>query len=134
MVRLNPYLSFRSDARAAMEFYRSVFGGELTITPFGSFDMGQDPSENDLVMHSQLETPDGLTLMASDTPGSMTYTKPAGVSISIDGDDGEALEGWWSALAEGGTITMPLDSPPWGGKFGMLTDKYGIDWMISVNE
>lgn len=133
MARLNPYLSFRSDARDAMEFYRSVFGGELTITPFGSFDMGQEPGENDLVMHAQLETPDGFTLMASDTPRSVPYRAPAGVSISIDGTDEQQLEGWWNALAGGGSITMPLTSPPWGGRFGMLTDRFGIDWMVSID-
>lgn len=133
MARLNPYLSFRSDARDAMEFYRSVFGGELAITPFGSFDMGQESGENDLVMHAQLETPDGFTLMASDTPRSMPYQAPAGVSISIDGTDEQQLEGWWNALAEGGSVTMPLASPPWGGRFGMLTDRFGIDWMVSID-
>jgi PhnB protein len=129
---LNPYLSFLHTARDAMEFYRSIFGGELTIDTFGSYDMGQDPSENDLVMHAQLETPDGFTLMASDTPSSMPYAAPAGFSVSLSGDDEARLEGYWSALAEGGAVTMPLDTPPWGGRFGMLTDRFGIAWMIAI--
>jgi PhnB protein len=130
---LNPYLSFRDSARSAMEFYHSVFGGELTIDTFASFDMGQDPSENDLVMHAQLETPQGFTLMASDTPGSIPYETPAGFSVSLSGDDEVALEGFWNALAAGGTVTMPLDTPPWGGRFGMLTDRFGIAWMVAVS-
>lgn len=130
---LNPYLSFRDSARPAMEFYRSVFGGDLTVDTFASYDMGQDPSENDLVLHAQLETPDGLTLMASDTPRSIPYTAPAGFAVSLSGDDEAALEHAWNALAEGGTITMPLDTPPWGGRFGMLTDRFGIDWMVAIS-
>lgn len=129
---LNPYLSFRDSARAAMEFYRSVFGGELTIDTFAAFDMGQDPTENDLVMHAQLTTPAGFTLMASDTPSSMPYTPPAGFSVSVSGDDADALEGYFTALASEGTVTMPLETPPWGGRFGMLTDRFGISWMISI--
>lgn len=129
---LNPYLSFKNDARAAMEFYRDVFGGELTIDTFAAYEMGQDPSENDLVMHAQLETPAGFTLMASDTPSSMPFQPAAGFSVSLSGDDEAALEGWWNALADGGTVTMALDTPPWGGRFGMLTDRFGIDWMVSI--
>lgn len=130
---LNPYLSFRSSARTAMEFYRSIFGGELTIDTFGSYEMGKDPSENDLVMHAQLETPDGFTLMASDTPSSVPYSPPAGFSVSLSGDDAPTLERYWNALADGGTVTMPLDTPPWGGRFGMLTDAFGIAWMVSIS-
>jgi len=133
MLRLAPYLSFRDRARPAMEFYRSVFRGELTITPFGSFDVGQDARDADLVMHAQLETPHGFTLMASDTPRHLPHTAPAGVALSLDGDEAGALESWWSALGEGGRITMPLAAPPWGGRFGMLTDRFDVDWMVSIS-
>lgn len=133
MATLNPYISFHTDAREALEFYQSVFGGELDISTFAAFDMGQDASENDLVMHGQLETPDGFTLMASDTPSSMPFTKPAGISVSISGDDEATLEGYWRGLAEGGTITAPFETPPWGGRYGMLTDRFGIDWMVMLN-
>lgn len=133
MVTLNPYISFKDSARQALEFYQTVFGGELSIDTFASYDMGQDPGENDLVMHGQLETPEGLVLMASDTPSSMPYAEPAGITVSVSGDEESLLEGYWNALSEGGTVTMPLDTPPWGGRFGMLTDKFGIDWMISVD-
>lgn len=130
---LNPYISFRGDARTAMEFYRSVFGGELLITPFSAFDTGQSADDDDLVMHSQLTTPAGFTLMASDTPSSMPYAPPAGVTVSVSGDDDAALEGYWNALAEGAEITMPLSTPAWGGRFGMLTDRFGVDWMIAID-
>ena len=129
---LNPYLSFSDNAREAMEFYRDVFGGELTVDTFESYDMGQDPSENDRVMHAQLETPAGFTLMASDTPSGVPYVPAAGVSISLSGDDDADLETWWIALCEDGTGTMPLEAPPWGGRFGMVTDRFGISWMVSI--
>ena len=131
---LNPYLSFRDNARGAMEFYQSVFGGTLDVSTFGDIPgMAQDPAENELVMHAQLTTADGFTLMGSDTPERTPYTAPAGISLSLSGDDEAKLEGFWNALADGGEVTMPLDTPPWGGKFGMLVDKFGISWMVAVN-
>ncbi|WP_438354207.1 VOC family protein [Microbacterium sp. CJ88] len=134
MVILNPYISFKDEARAAMEFYRSVFGGELTLSTFESFpDMGVPAEEAQLVMHAQLQTPGGLVLMGADTPSHMEYVKPAGISVSISGDDEALLEGYWNALGEGGAVTMPFDTPPWGGRFGMLTDRFGIDWMVSYD-
>ena len=71
--------------------------------------------------------------MAADTPSSMPYTPAAGVSISISGDDEAELERYWDALADGGTVGMPFETPPWGGRFGMLTDRFGIDWMVALN-
>ena len=134
MPSLNPYLSFKNEARTAMEFYQSVFGGDLDVSTFGSYEgMVEDPSENDLVMHAQLTTPDGLVLLASDTPARMDYQKPAGISVSVSGDDEAQLEGYWNGLADGGSVTMPFEVPPWGGRFGMLRDKFGIDWMIAYS-
>lgn len=134
MAILNPYISFRDNAREAMEFYQSVLGGELTVSTFGDFPgMGIDPSENDLVMHSQLTVGDGFILMASDTPSTMPYSAPDGFSISLSGDEGDLLTGYFTGLAEGGTVTLPLDPAPWGGKFGQLTDKFGVGWMVSIN-
>lgn len=133
MLTLNPYLSFRGEARAAMEFYREVFGGELSVDTFGSFGGTDDPADADLVMHAQLETPQGFTLMAADTPGSMPAQAGGGFSVSISGDDEPAARGFWDALAAGGTVTMPLDPAPWGGLFGMLTDRFGTSWLIAVD-
>ncbi|MFK4760042.1 VOC family protein [Microbacterium sp. ZW T5_45] len=132
MANLNPYLSFRTDARAAMDFYQSVLGGELDVNVFSEFPgMVQDPSEADLVMHAQLTTPDGLVLMASDTPSSMPYEKPQGISVSLSGTSAETTKAVWEKLSEGATITMPLDNAPWGGLFGMLVDRFGIAWMLN---
>jgi len=133
MPSLNPYLSFKNEAREAMEFYRSVFGGELTVSTFSEYPGMVEDAENDLVMHAQLETPDGFVLMGADTPSHMRYEKPAGMSVSVSGDDEASVRRYWDSLAVDGTVVMPFDTPPWGGRFGMLTDRFGIDWMLSLN-
>ena len=131
-VRLNPYLSFRDDAREAMAFYHSIFGGELTVSTFGEFQASEDPTEQDKIMHSQLETSDGLVLMGADTPNAMEYRPQAGVSVSLSGDDEDTLQGWWGGLSADGKVNVPLEKAPWGDTFGMLTDKYGIDWLVNI--
>ncbi len=133
MPSLNPYVSFRDNAREAMEFYQSVLGGELDVMTFENVEMEHDPAENHLIMHAHLSTPDGFILMASDTPSSMEYSAPAGFSVSLSGDDDVKLRGYWDGLAEGATITMPLSVPEWGGHFGMLVDKFGVPWMVSIS-
>ena len=92
MVTLNPYLNFRDNAREAMEFYHSVFGGDLNVSTFADFQSAEDPSENDLVMHAQLDGP-GLTLMGADTPKRMDYNGISGFSVSLSGpnEDDAAL-------------------------------------------
>ena len=132
VTRLNPYLSFRDNAREAIEFYHSVFGGELTINTFADFQASEDPAEQDKVMHSMLEAGDGLTLMAADTPNSMEYAAPAGVSISLSGDDEGRLRGYWDKLTAGGTVTVPMEKAPWGDTFGMCTDQFGISWLVNI--
>ncbi|HST71895.1 VOC family protein [Kocuria rosea] len=131
---LNPYLTFRDTAEEAMEFYRSVFGGELTVMRFSEYGASEDPAEADKVMHAMLATDEGLVLMASDTPAGMDLTPGDNVSISVAGDDEDALRGYWEKLSDGGTVTMPLDRPPWGGLFGMCTDRLGTHWLISISE
>ena len=129
--RLNKYLSFSNKARAAMDFYKNVFGGELTVSTFGEGNMARDPSEKDKVMHSQLVVSNGYWLMASDTPASMGQPRPNG-TVSLSGDDEAALKGYWDKLSAGATITMPLEKAPWGDSFGMLIDKFGVPWMVNI--
>lgn len=128
---LNPYLSFRSNANEALEYYQSVLGGELQVDTFGSFPGMVPTGEEHLVMHGQLTTQDGLVLMASDTPSSMPYTPPAGFSVSLSGDDEDRLQAVWDGLSADGTVIEPYATPPWGGTFGMLTDRFGIAWMVA---
>ncbi|MCT9820704.1 VOC family protein [Microbacterium sp. W1N] len=133
-MNLNPYVNFRGNAREAMEFYRSVLGGELELSDFSGFpDMGIPAGEEHLIMHGQLTTPEGLVLMGSDVPSTMPYDKPAGFAVSVSGDDADRLQQVWDGLAAGGEITLPYETPPWGGKFGMVTDAFGVDWMVALN-
>ena len=130
--QLNPYISFRDNARQAMEFYHSVFGGELNSTTFGEFRASDDPAEQDKVMHAMLRTDGGLVLMASDTPNRMDYTPGNNFSVSLSGEDEAELRGYWDKLSDGGTVTMPLDKAPWGDTFGMCLDRFGVSWLVNI--
>ena len=132
-VQLNPYLGFRDNARAAMEFYQSVFGGTLNVSTFKEFHASQDPAEDDLVMHAQLEGDNGIIFMASDTPARMDYTPGNTFNMSLSGDDEATLRGWFDKLADGGTVTMPMDKAPWGDIFGMCVDKFGVSWLVNAS-
>ena len=129
---LNPYLGFPDNAREAMEFYQSVFGGKLDISTFGSFGGAPEGLSEDNVMHAQLVTDAGFTLMASDTPGGMGVSEGSRISISLSGDDADALRGYWQRLSEGGEVTMPLEKQMWGDEFGMCTDRFGVPWMVNI--
>ena len=129
---MNPYLSFRDNAREAMAFYQSVFGGTLESSTFADMGMAEDPAEANKIMHSSLTTDNGLVLMASDTPSNVNLDEGSGYSISLSGDDGEQLRGYWDKLLDGGQMTLPLEKAPWGDVFGMLTDRFGTSWMISI--
>ncbi|OXM45960.1 VOC family protein [Amycolatopsis alba] len=129
--RLNPYISFAGDARQAMEFYKSVFGGELTLNTFGESGMAGSPVENQ-IMHSQLDSPSGYTIMASDTPPGMEHKPGTNLSVSLSGDDGEELRGYWEKLSAEGAVSVPFEKQMWGDEFGACTDKFGISWMVNV--
>jgi len=129
---LNPYISFKDNARQAMEFYKTVFGGKLTMQTFKEFHASQDPSEDNLIMHAQLDADNGLTLMASDTPARMEYHPGNNISVSLSGDNEAELTGYFQKLAAGGTVTMPLEKAIWGDSFGMCIDKYGIGWLVNI--
>ena len=130
--RLNPYLSFRDNAREAMEFYQGVFGGKLDMTTFKEFDVPRTP-EDDKIMHAMLEAPNGMVLMGADTPNGMEHTPGSTISVSLSGDDEAELRGYYDKLKEGGTETMPMAKAPWGDSFGMLKDRYGIDWLVNIS-
>ena len=97
---LNPYLTFRDDAREAMEFYRGALGGELTLNTFGEYG-DKDAPEANLLMHAQLITPSGFTLMGADTPAHGEFQEGSRASISLSGDDEAELRGYWDKLSEG---------------------------------
>lgn len=131
---LNPYLSFKDDAREAMEFYRTVFGGKLELKTFQDYNASKDPSEDEKIMHAMLEAENGITFMAADTPNSMSYDSGKRISMSLSGDNEDELRQYWEKLSEGGSIIMELQKAEWGDTFGMLTDKFGIDWMVNIGE
>lgn len=130
--KLNPYLSFKDNAREAMEFYKTVFGGKLVSSTFKEFEASRDPREDNKIMHSMLEAANGMTLMAADTPSHMEYRPGTNGSISLSGDDENELGGYWEKLSKGATIREPLAKAPWGDTFGMLTDKFSVGWMVNI--
>lgn len=128
--RLNPYLSFRDNAREAMEFYQDCLGGKLEINTFGEH--GGEPADG--VMHSQLETPLGFVLMGADTPREMPLNPGDNVTISLSGDDEAELREYFDKLSAGGQVTMPLERQMWGDVFGMIVDKFGVGWMVNITD
>jgi PhnB protein len=129
--RLNPYLNFSGNARQALEFYRGVFGGSMTLNPYGEFE-GKDSPIADQIMHGQLETDLGFTLMCADTPPGTELRAGNNVSVSLSGDDTDALRGYWQGLSEGGTVAVPLEKQMWGDEFGMCVDRFGTQWMVNI--
>lgn len=129
-VILNPYLNFTGNAKEAMEFYRGVLGGELTLSNYASIGMG-GPEEAEKILHGQLNTPAGLTLMGADSPNGMEPTSNGGIALS--GDDADELRGYWERLKDGATVGEELAQAPWGDWFGMLTDRYGVPWMVNIS-
>jgi len=129
--QLNAYVSFKDNARQALEFYKSVFGGKVELHTFDEMP-GVAADETDKIMHGMLTADNGITFMAADTPKGMTFTEGARISMSLSGDNEPELRGYWDKLAEGGNITMPIAKAPWGDTFGMLVDKFGIQWMVNI--
>jgi PhnB protein len=131
--RLNPYVMFDGNAQEAMEFYKGVFGGDLRLNTFGEYGV-PEPALADKVMHAQLETDRGFTLMASDPPPGIDRQPGNNISISLSGEDADELRGYWEKLSMGGTVTMPLEKQMWGDEYGQLVDKFGISWMVNIGQ
>jgi PhnB protein len=129
---LNPYLNFNGNARQALEFYTSVFGGNLTLNTFADF--GGQGTDTDRIMHGQLQTDAGYTIMAADVTSDMTYQPMAGFSVSLSGDDADTLRGYFEKLSAGGTTTMPLAKQVWGDEFGMCIDQFGTSWLVNISQ
>ncbi len=130
--RLNPYLNFSGNAREALEFYEGVFGGTATLSTYGEFGDPAAP-EAGKVMHGQLETGSGFTLMAADNPPGMERDAGNNISVSLSGDDVDELRGYWAKLSDGGTVTVPLEKQMWGDEFGMCVDRFGIPWLVNIS-
>ncbi|MEP6648794.1 MAG: VOC family protein [Lapillicoccus sp.] len=131
-MRLNPYLQFSNNTTEALDFYKSVFGGETVLSHFKEY--GTEGADGDLVMHGQLETDAGFTIMAADTPSFMSGpASESNITVSLSGDDGDTLRGYFQGLSDGANIGTPLEKQMWGDEFGQLTDKYGIGWLVNIS-
>jgi PhnB protein len=137
MPTINPYLNFNGNCEEAMEFYRSVFGGEYTtFSRFGDMDSGMECSENEKnnILHASLPIGEHNMLMASDCPssyGGVTLGNAFAVSVGVDSED-EATR-IFNGLSADGNVTMPLQKTFWGAFFGMWTDKFGVCWMVNYD-
>jgi PhnB protein len=131
--RLNPYISFAGNAREAMEFYKSIFGGTLMLTTFGEFGQ-EDAGLADKIMHGMLETDSGYTIMGADTPPGMEYNPGTNITVSLSGDESDKLHGYWDKLSARGTVSVPLAKQMWGDEFGSCTDQFGIPWLVNIGQ
>jgi PhnB protein len=128
---LNPYLMFPGNAREAMTFYESVFGGELKLNTFGNFP-GADAAIANKIMHGMLTTKSGFTLMGADEPPGEEVKPGNNFSISLSGDDDAELRGYFDKLSDGGQVTMNLEKQMWGDTFGQCIDRFGTPWMVNI--
>jgi PhnB protein len=141
------HLNFRGDARAALDFYASVFGGHAVIATYAQFGMPADAPGADNVVFGSVETPVGFRVMAYDIPGQSGGSADAagsthrenGVTItdqaffvSVRGETLEEVQGYWATLSAGATIVEDLAASAWSPGFGMLTDAFGVTWSIDV--
>jgi PhnB protein len=115
-----------------MTFYKGLFGGKLTTNTFKEFHASQDPSEDNKLMHAQLDVENGIVLMAADTPNRMEFRPGTNGAISLSGDNEAELRGYFQKLSAGAAILQPLEKAPWGDTFGMLTDKFGVRWLVNI--
>jgi PhnB protein len=131
--QLNPYLNFNGNARQAMEFYASVFGGDLRLNTFAEFGRKDSP-DAERIMHGMLETDAGYTIMGADVTSDMEYHPMAGFAVSLSGDDADSLRDYWEKLSASGNMTMPLEKQVWGDEFGMCVDGFGVSWLVNITQ
>lgn len=139
MATINPYLNFLGNTEEAFNFYKSVFGGDFTVvqrfgdTPHGD---GMSPEDRGKIMHIALPIGQGTVLMGTDVLESMgqKLTRGDNFSLAVSPDSLEQANRLFSSLAAGGKVSMPLEKAFWGDYFGMLTDKFGIQWMVNYSE
>ena len=131
MKSVNAYLSFDGNCREAISFYRECLATEAEVNPYPDAS-GQSSADPDArVMHAKLGRPVAPILMASDTPQAGSLTVGNNFSVAIDCDSVEEADRLFAALSRGGEIRMPLVDAPWGARFGMLTDRFGVQWMVN---
>jgi PhnB protein len=131
--KLYPYLNFNGNCQEAMEFYKSIFGGKLEMTNYLDGGMSQSADDEKRIMHAILKAENGITFMASDGKGGAGSDTSPSIQMSLSGTHEEELSTYFNKLAEGGKVNEPLVKAPRGDTFGMLTDAFGIDWMVNIS-
>jgi PhnB protein len=129
--RVTPYLNFGGNAREAMEFYQSIFGGVLDIRTFADLHKAEHAGQENLVAHSMLRGATGVMLMGSDTSTPEEYEPAGSFSVALGGDEADLTE-YWGKLAEGGTVTVPFAKSAWGALHGQCIDRFGTAWLVNV--
>jgi PhnB protein len=130
--RLNPYVNFIGNARQAMEYYKTIFGGSLKMSTLKDYHASQNPVEDDLIMHAELDSGRGVRFMASDTPERREYIPGNNITLTLSGDNEKQLRIYFQELSAGGTVTMPLEKAMWEDTFGMCIDRFGIGWLVNI--
>lgn len=131
-MKLNPYLAFNGNCEEAMNFYKDCFNGSMeSMSRFGDSPMANEQNK-DKILHAVLRFDDNV-LMGSDSMDGKAIQGGRSVSLALDvnKEQGETL---FNKMAQGGTVTMPFEKTFWGAMFGMLTDKFGIHWMLNCDE
>jgi PhnB protein len=127
------HLNFRGDARAALEFYQSVSGGELTIITYQDAGAVQDPAEAGQVLWGQVRGADGFHVMAFDVPSARPWSRGDDpFFVSLRGGTADEITALWAGLSAGGTVVAPLAPSPWTPLYGMVKDRFGITWVLDV--
>ena len=127
------HLNFRGDARTALEFYRSVFSGELRIVTYGQMGNVQEPSEANQVVWGQVTSQSGVNVMAFDVPSTLPWSRGEhSFYLSLRGSDADEIAGYWDKLAANAIIVQPLGPSQWAPLYGMLNDQFGITWVVDV--
>jgi PhnB protein len=130
-MNLNPYIMFSGNAEEALNFYAEVLGGKIQdISRYGEAPMEVPDNYKDKIMHASV-TIEGHYLMLSDAFPGNPVTAGNNVHLSLNFNDTGKLDAVFNRLAAGGNVTMPLENTFWGARFGMLTDKFGINWMFN---
>ena len=132
-IQTTAHINFRGDARAALEFYRSVFDGEMTIATYADIHAVEAPSQVDQVAWGQVTAPSGFRVMAYDVQPSRVFN-PGENSfyIALHDTDAAEISARWDALAAGATIATPLAPAQFAPLYGMLTDRFGVTWIVDV--
>ncbi|OJH35939.1 VOC family protein [Cystobacter ferrugineus] len=132
-VSVTNHLNFRGDARAALEFYQSVFGGDITIVTYKDAQSVQVPSEANQVMWGQVAAKNGFRVMAYDVPSRMPWDEGKNAFfVSVRGDSDKEITALWEKLSVGATVAQPLAPSGWAPLYGMLKDRFGITWVLDV--